>query len=309
MVKKKIKQFENEVVLHQNVARLRGRLTSLQSRSMLAILKRANDLVLMDKNLKDFEIDTKIFLELIQFKDTGSHRAKLEKIAKHLRALMTQTFEWGTDSVIEEAVFIQQIRITEDNVNFKFSDYIREHIKPISNALIIKDFELIQSFRSEYARQLFKHIMAWEKKGTLELTLKDLRDFLGVPNSKSYERLDNLQRKVIKVAVDEINQKKPILQLAYLSKKKGREVIGFCFAWIPEKSKQITNNNSGGLFEDKDLKSQFDSFIGLNIEKNKAKILCITPLSDDKYRVDTDVGEYTFHSFEMLQTTIAENNQ
>lgn len=34
-----LKQNEKELIIHQNIARFRGRLTTLQSRSMLAILK------------------------------------------------------------------------------------------------------------------------------------------------------------------------------------------------------------------------------------------------------------------------------
>jgi len=303
MKKKVLSQFDNEVIVHQNVARLRGRLTTVQSRSMLSILKRANELVAQNKDIKDFNIETKVFLSDIQNKDTASFSVVIEKLAKHLEKLMIQIFEWGTAEKINKAVFIQQIEITEQFVTFKFSDYIREHIKPISNALIIKDFELIQSFRSEYARQLYKHLMMWEMKGELILSIKDLREYLGVPNTKSYERLDNLRRKAIDVAVNEINEKKPNFQLSYVTKKNGREVTGFAFGWFPEMKK--VNN---GLFEDKELKTQFDNFINKNIEKNHAKILCITPIGEDKYRVDTDIGEYTFHSFEILEATILENN-
>ncbi len=225
MRQKKIEQKSNELILHQNTARLRGNLTPVQSRSMLAILKRANDEVTLNPNIKDFTIPTKVFLDDIQDKDNSSIKIIVKKLDKHLQLLMTKTFEWGTEKEKNVCVFIQQIKITGETVTFRFSDYIREHIKPLSNFLIIRDFELIQSFRSEYSRQLYKHLMMWEKRGTLEMSLKDFKEYLGVPSTSAYDRFDNVKRKVLNVAVAEINEKRPDMQLMTINKKEGKSVV------------------------------------------------------------------------------------
>jgi len=220
MSKKEIKQGDNEVIIDQHIARLRGRLTTTQSRSMLSILKRARDQVLENPNIKVFSIPTDIFLDDIQNKDTAGLSTVIQKLSKHLETLMTKIFIWGTAKKLSKAVFMQEVTVTEDEVKFKFM-------------LIVKDFELIQSFRSEYARQLYKHIMMWENKQSLYLSLQDFKDFLGVPDRKSYERMDNLKRKVIDVAINEINEKCPWMELKYKNKTKprSRKVIGFEFFW------------------------------------------------------------------------------
>ncbi len=298
-------QGEKELIIHQNIARFRGRLTTVQSRSMLAILKRANELVTINPDLKEFEISTKIFLDDIQNKDTASSSVIVDKVGKHLEKLMIQIFEWGTIKELNKAVFMQQIKVTEDTVTFKFSDYIREHLKPLSKALIIRDFELLQSFRSEYARQLYKHICMWEEKGTMELSIKDFKDFLGVPNTSSYERLDVLKRKVLNVAIAEINEKRPELQLMCINKKEGKSVVGFAFGWFYVKP---TKN---GLFSNEDLKTEFIDYIGKYLNEDKtAKILAITPFdSPQKYRVDTPIGEYIFPNIEMFRNEISFYNK
>lgn len=299
----KIEQSDNELVLHQNTARLRGSLTPIQSRSMLAIFKRANDEATINPDIKEFSIPTKIFLEDIQNKDTASTSTIIDKLEKHLKILMTKTFEWGTEKERNFCVFIQQIKITEDVVTFKFSDYIREHIKPLSNVLIIKDFELLQSFRSEYSRQLYKHLMMWEKRGTLELSIKDFKEYLGVPSSSAYDRLDNLKRKVLNVAIAEINEKRPDMQLMSINKKDGKSVVGFAFAWFYRKDKET------GLFSGEELKSEFIDYIGKFIDNGKAKVLTITPFDNpQKYRIDTPFGEYIFPNIELLRKEIEDNN-
>ena len=235
-MKKEIKQGKNEVVIHQDVARLRGRLTTVQSKSMLSILKRANEQVLENPNTTQFTIPTNVFLDDIQYKDNSGLSTIIKKVSKHLETLMVQIFEWGTAKKISKAIFMQQVDVTEEEVTFKFSDYIREHIKPLSNALIVKDFAIIQSFRSEYARQLYKHIVMWENKQTHYLSVKDFKDFLGVPDTSSYKRMDVLKRKVINVAVDEINKKCPWMKLEYINKTKPRSrlIEGFTFTWFNE---------------------------------------------------------------------------
>ena len=300
-----LKQNEKELIIHQNIARFRGRLTTLQSRSMLAILKRANELVAINPDIKEFEIPTKVFLDDIQNKDTSSTGVLIAKVAKHLESLMTQIFEWGTVKELNKAVFMQQIKVTESMVTFKFSDYIREHIKPISSALVIKDFELVQSFRSEYARQLYKHILMWEKKGTMELSIKDFKEYLGVPKTSAYDRLDNLKRKVLNVAIAEINEKRPSMQLMVVNKKEGKSIVAFGFGWHYKRDVETS------LFSDSDLKSEFIEFIGKYLdEKNDSKILAITPFdTPQKYRIDTPKGEYIFLNIESLRAEIKKHNE
>ena len=305
--KKEIQQSNNEVIIHQNIARLRGRLTTVQSRSMLSILKRANDAVSIDPDLKEFTIPTEIFLnDIVITKETRGHKTVVKAVSSHLEKLMIQIFEWGTMDKPKKAVFMQEIAITEKEVSFKFSDYIREHIKPISNVLIVRDFALMQSFRSEYARQLYKHLMLWEKKQTCYLSLKDLKDFLGVPQTKTYERMDNFKRKVLDIAVLEINEKRKNMDLRYFPKKNGRNIIGFTFGWI------FIKENKESLFNEDELKSEFIDYIGKfigNSSNNDDKILSITPFDNPtKYKVSTPAGEHIYPNIELLRFQIEDIN-
>jgi len=298
MKKKEIKQYENEVVIHQDVAKLRGRLTPVQSRSMLSILKRANEQVAENSNITDFTIPTNVFLDDIQNKDESG--TIIKKLSSHLEKLMVQIFEWGTVDEINKAIFMQQIKVTNEEVTFTFSNYIREYIKPISNALIVKDFELIQSFRSEYARQLYKHLMMWDSKQTLYLSIKDLKDFLGVPDNKSYQRMDNLKRGVINVAVKEINEKCPWMDLRYNNRTKHRSKIieGFDFGWFNKQKKKTDSK------EQQKPSTDYSDYYGMNF-KIKGNIcehlLVITPLADGSINCSFRSGEnYHFKSVKDL---------
>ena len=296
-MKKKLRQYDNEVIIHQDVARIRGTLTTLQSRSMLAILKRANEQVAENPNIKNFTIPTDVFLEDIQNKDTSG--TIIKKIHSHLRKLMVQTFVWGTEEELNECVFMQQIQVTSEEVTFIFSDYIREHLKPLSNALIIKDFVLIQSFRKEYARQLYKHLMMWDEKQTLYLSVKDFKEFLGVPNSKSYERMSNLKSKVLNPAIKEINEKCPWMDLRYTNKtKQGSKAIeGFNFSWF-KRDTQAKQQAKQQTFTETKLDENLSKYIDKQFYKEGYTwmILAISQIDKNNFQVfvrDVDDKTYT----------------
>ena len=307
MSKKEIVQSKNEVIVHQNVARFKGILTPVQSRSMLSILKRANEQVTENPDILDFTIPSDVFLEDIQNKSTAGLNTIVTQLNKHLKTLMVQLFEWGTIKEPECCIFMQQIKVTEKEVTFTFSNYIREHIKPISSALIIKDFVLIQSFRSEYARQLYKHLMMWEKQQSLYLSVKDFKDFLGVPPTKSYERMEVLKRKVLNVAIAEINEKCPYIDLKYINRTQNRskKIEGFDFAWLNEQV-QPSKVKQNPLFTVEDPMDYTD-YYGMNCKiKNMVceHLLVITPLTDGSINCSFRSGEnYHFASIENLLET------
>ena len=300
MSKKEIVQSHNEVIIHQNVARFKGILTPVQSRSMLSILRRANEQVAENPDIINFTIPSDVFLEDIQNKSTAGLNTIITQLNKHLKTLMVQFFEWGTVKEPECCIFMQQIKVTEKVVTFTFSNYIRVHIKPISSALIIKDFALIQSFRSEYARQLYKHLMMWEKQQSLYLSIKDFKDFLGVPATKSYLRMEVLKRKVLNVAIAEINEKCPYMDLKYINRtqKRSKTIEGFEFSWFNE---QVTPKKKQ---KGKSIVVDYSNFYGINCKiKNKIRehLLVIIPLDDGSINCSFRSGEsYHFDSLQDL---------
>jgi plasmid replication initiation protein len=144
----------------------------------------------------------------------------------------------------------------------------------------------------------------WESKGTMELSIKDFKEFLGVPTTPAYDRLDNLKRKVLNIAIAEINEKRPELQLMVVNKTDGKKVIGFGFGWF------FVKQTKDGLFSNEDLKTEFIDYIGKYLNDSKtAKVLAITPFDKpQKYRLDTPIGEFIYPNIEMLRREIAKYN-
>ena len=224
-------QGKNELVIHQDVARMRGTLTSIQSKGMNSILKRSFEQLQNNRTRTKFVFDTDTLLEDMQLDYKMGKKSKIETIYKPLDELSNKKFIWGTDKKINQAVFMQEFEITDETVTIVFSNYIRNKLEVINNALIINDFVTLQSFKSVYAERLYKQIQMWKDKGELILSIKDFKDFLGVPKSSAYTRMTNMKTKVLKVAIKEINEKSNF-ELHYEDIKKGRSITHFKFLWL-----------------------------------------------------------------------------
>jgi len=233
IVKRLIGQGENELVIHQDVGRLRGTLTNIQRRGMNSLLKRAYDQFLQNKQKKEFSISTDQLLKDMHISYTMGKHSKIKLVHDPLKDLMKKSFVWGTAKQLREAVFIQEISISDEEVTFIFSDYIREKLAIISNALIVKNFTLLQSFKSNYAGQLYKHIESWKDREEMILSVGDFKAFLGVPKTESYERMEYLRRKVVNVAIKEINEKTDLKLKVELLKRDSdkRKITHFKFTW------------------------------------------------------------------------------
>ncbi len=305
MQKKEIVQGKNEVVMHQNVARMEGRLLPIQAKAMNSILKRCYDIVKEKPDTKVFQIPTDVFLEDIQLGDNSSTRLKINSVFVQLKKLMVTIFEWGTKDELNACIFMQEINVDKDFVTLQFSDYIRKHIKPLKKALIIKDFVLLQSFRSEYARQLYKHLMSWDSRQTLEIEVEQLKKFLGVPKTKTYEKMDYFKRKVITPALKEINERCPLMDLQYTNKKKERKITHFSFAWLTQSKKDIDRTEE--LIR---IKKRLIELVGRYLqEPANAKILKVVQ-EKEKFHVLTSVSEsvFIFPSLSILEDRLLQES-
>jgi plasmid replication initiation protein len=207
------------------------------------LLKHANKVLEKNFLAKEYSIGFDEFEGLmgshIKSSTTGiTERKKI--LEESMKSILETSFGFGMDNEIKRSVFIQFFEITDNKIIYIFSNYVQEFLNPINQALIINNFPLLMSFRSEYARHLYKHILSWIKmKNELTIKLIDLKEFLGVPSTQSYNRTDNLETKVIKVAIEEINSKTD-WNVIYKKNKVGKQIVSITFFWDSQKKLAIS---------------------------------------------------------------------
>ena len=90
--------------------------------------------------------------------------------------------------------------------------------------------------RSRYAIRLYELLKQYENTGFRVDRIEDLREMLGV-EPEEYPRFDNFERRVIKPAVKEINEKTD-LKVSYTKKRTGRKITHIEFEIKSKNTKQ-----------------------------------------------------------------------
>lgn len=98
------------------------------------------------------------------------------------------------------------------------------------------EIEQVAKLSSQYALRLYEILSQWRAKGQCTLDLAELRFKFGLLDDE-YPRMDNFKRKVLDMAVNEINEHTD-LTISYEQHKRGRVITGFTFT-IKQKQKQV----------------------------------------------------------------------
>lgn len=110
--------------------------------------------------------------------------------------------------------------------------------------------EQTANLNSVYSVRLYELLKQWleAKKATLELELMRGQLGLGV---NEYVRMSDFKKRVLDLAVNEINEKTD-LKVSYTNVKQGRKIVGFNFKILekpkPKKEKEDIKKDNGDLF-------------------------------------------------------------
>lgn len=89
------------------------------------------------------------------------------------------------------------------------------------------EIKQISQLTSKYAIRLYEILIAWRTVNTTYLELAEFREKIGL-GEKEYPTMDNLKRRVLEPAINQIN-KYTDLTVKYEQKKRGRTIVGFSF--------------------------------------------------------------------------------
>lgn len=143
--------------------------------------------------------------------------------------------------------WIQQVRYLDDEgaIELVFTMAVVNGISRINGA---EDFftsyllEQTASMDSIYSVRLYELLVQWKAaKQTPVFKLEKFRDQLGV-GIEEYKAMCDFKKRILQVAIDEINEKSDI-RISYEQVKKGRSIAGFKFKVLTkDKAKSISNN-------------------------------------------------------------------
>ena len=239
----KIEKISRNVTatMHNNFIEARYRLTIEEQRILLALISLIKP---EDEDFKDYKISVKAISELI-----GTRHKNMYKV-----------LDEATDRLMNRLIKIELIS-EEGKRKFKkfhfisYAEYengkgylvirIDKALKPYLLKLKEKFTKIplryLFTFRSTYSIRLYELLKQYEGTGFRIDELVELREMLGVePNE--YKRFEAFERKVLKVAVKEINKKADI-EVSYKKKKTGRKITHIEFYIKPKNLNQGVDTN------------------------------------------------------------------
>ena len=203
--------------MHNKLVEARYKLTVEEQRIMLALISLIQP---EDEDFKDYKIPVSVLQEL-----TGTRRKDIYTAVKEaVEKLLKRTIVIETEKDFEAFNFISYGRYRRGEGYFIVS--IDKHLKPYLLKLKEKftsiPLKFIFPLRSVYAIRLYELLKQYESTGYRIDYLSDLREMLGIEPDE-YKRFDNFERKVLKTAIKEINEKTDI-EVKYKKKKTGRKI-------------------------------------------------------------------------------------
>lgn len=121
------------------------------------------------------------------------------------------------------------------SIQLQFSGLIVPYITRLEAEFTRYKLEKVAKMSSAYAIRLYELLMQWGSVGKREIELEWLKKTLMV--DKDYERLDNFKKRVIDVAVAQINEHSD-LTTSYTQRKTGRNVTHLIFTFAPKEQPQ-----------------------------------------------------------------------
>jgi len=123
-------------------------------------------------------------------------------------------------------------------ITLRFSDDIKPFLGNLHENFMQLRMNEIRGFKSSYTIRLFELLMQFKKKGFYIISVEDFKIAFGVDEIKSYSNFAQLNQKILKIAIKEINAKSS-WEVGLDLKKRGRTVTHLQFFFGQKKQREL----------------------------------------------------------------------
>ena len=235
-----------EVVKKNTLNECMHNLTLVEMRLMQLAIVDFRNKVEFDSNAV-VEIHASVYAEMFNVSRQAAHEAILEAE----KTLFQRQFTYINDEGrTVKSRWIAHVEYADNSIKLGLSLPIIDAVSRIDGKetpFTKYHIEQTHALNSRYSLRLYELVIQYLKIGkTPVFELKKFRFQLGLLPSE-YDRMNNFKKKVLDLAVNEINEKTNI-DISYEQKKKGRVITGFIFTVNEKrKAKDVTpklNNDS-----------------------------------------------------------------
>ncbi len=214
------------VVKHNKLIEFKGRLTTneLKLLSLIIVEVRGEQ----KSQFKEYEIDVSLLRESTQHKDFYNY---MKEVATRLedRKILVEGINKDNKRYFTTIRLIHKPHFVEgsDKLNISIDKDLVPYIFDLKKEFTRYQIENILELKSSYAVRIYELLKQYENIGKREITVKELREFLGIEDDE-YPRFYDFERRILKVAEEEINECTDI-RVSYEKIKKGRRINSILF--------------------------------------------------------------------------------
>lgn len=252
MFKKEGSNMNNKVVKSHRI------ITALQNLSLtemrliqLAIIDAREQEAGLQTN-KPLKIHAKRYAEAFDVQIDTAYKI-LAEAGKTLRSRYFKFINYRENEV--ETNWVQQVEYVkkEARIEMIFTVAVVDEITRLSSHFTQYDLEFIATLNSIYSVRLYELIVKWlSVKQTDVFDYEILRGQLGI-GVNEYQRMTDFKKRVLDLAINEINEKTDI-KVSYSQEKNGTKIVGFKFK-VNKKAQKTANTKT--LERDADTADMF----------------------------------------------------
>ncbi len=283
-----MKLQKRNAVMENALIEARYSLTVEEQRLVLTTIAMLDNVETAPNGFPMLKIPKKLIIEA-----TGLHEKDYKVIKKSLERLMSRVITIETDKGFELYQWFAKAKYNkgDEHIEVQFHPDLKPYLLELKKRFTKIPLKQVLQLRSKYAIRLYELLKRYEDTGFRTDYLQDLRKKLGV-EEKEYPRFEAFERKVLKTAINEINEKTD-LEVSYTKKRTGRKISHIEFKIKPKNAK------IGDTTETKKPPSQSIDTQGQKQAKNNQPdlwdtVLRILDLEEDEYGILTG---YTYAKY------------
>lgn len=223
--KRKITPVKNEVIVqHNNLVEARYRLSLQEKRVILWLISQIKP---EDEAFKIHTMNVQEFCRLIGVKSNNMYR-EIEKVTMRLVQRGLSIRNLAEDSLTQVSwLSSAKYSYNEGFVELCFDPHMQPFLINLNEQFTKISLIDIMMLHSIYSIRLYEMLKQYEPVNKREISVLDLREYCGISKEK-YKKYNDFKRKVIEIALKEINKKTDIT-FDFDEIKQSRKIVSILF--------------------------------------------------------------------------------
>ena len=182
-----------------------------------------------DEDFKPVRFRIVDLLNYLGFEDNTTHYTYLRQLTKKLMTRVLEIWDLQRKTLLQiNWLSSAEYHFKEGIIELCFDPKLKPFLLKLKEKFTAYSLQIAIKFDSAYSIRIYELLKQYEKLGIRTIRVEELKQYLGIEKNKAYKKYNNLKRKVILTAYEELKEKADIY-FEFEEKKKGRKIEEIVF--------------------------------------------------------------------------------